>query len=46
MFNPIETLSGLLGMLVDIVGTSLGAMLVPTMSLLVQPLLSILTLFT
>ncbi len=45
MFNPFETLGGLLTMLFGIVGTTVEAFLLPISQLLITPLLSVLSLF-
>ena len=40
MFDPLATIGGLVGMLADIVGTTISAIFLPTMQLLVYPLLA------
>lgn len=45
MFNPVETLAGLLNILFEVVGTALTAFLLPTIQLIVYPTLSVLSLF-
>ncbi len=45
MFDPLTNLSGLLGILLDIVGTTVSAVLLPFTELLINPLLSIFSLF-
>ena len=46
MFDPLTTLSGLLGMFLDILGTTLTAFFLPTVSLILFPLLNLLLLFS
>ena len=45
MFNPVETLAGLFNILFEVVGTALSACLLPTIQLIVYPILSVLGLF-
>lgn len=46
MFDPLLNLSTLLGMFLDLVGSTVAAFLLPVGSLLVYPVLSILQLFS
>lgn len=45
MFDPLTTIGGLLGMLLEIVGTTTTAYLIPIMQLVIYPLLAFLQLF-
>jgi hypothetical protein len=45
VFNPVETLAGLFNILFEVVGTALTAFLLPTIQLIVYPILSVLGLF-
>ncbi len=42
MFNPLENLAGLLGMFLDIVGTTATAFLTPLVQLIVYPIAAVL----
>jgi hypothetical protein len=46
VFNPIETLTGLFTMFLQIVGTGITAFFLPTIQLVIYPILSVLSLFT
>jgi hypothetical protein len=45
MFDPLTTIGGLLGMLLEIVNTTVIAYLIPIMQLVIYPLQAILQLF-
>lgn len=45
MFNPVETLAGLFNILFEVVGTTLTAFFLPTLQLIVYPILSVLGFF-
>ncbi len=45
MFNPLVNLAGLVNMFFGILGETLNALLLPITTLIINPLLSILSLF-
>ncbi|MFH1418320.1 MAG: hypothetical protein ABII12_08565 [Planctomycetota bacterium] len=45
MYDPVANLNSLLAMLFEVVGTTISAILLPTVTLIFTPLFSILQLF-